>query len=64
MGKLKRITRCILLGYIDVLLGYIDEFTQVTLKVLVFRKREMKYLNIFLVLSPTEITIFTSPFMK
>lgn len=47
-----------------VLLGYIDEFTQVTLKVLVFRKREMKYLNIFLVLSPTEITIFTTPFMK
>ena len=43
--KLKRITRCIQLSCI----GYIGEFTPITLKVLVFQRRQMIYFNIILV---------------
>ena len=58
--KLKRITRCIQLSCI----GYIGEFTQITLKVLAFQKRQMIHFSIILVLSSTEMTVCTSPFMK
>ena len=58
--KLKRITRCIQLSCI----GYIGEFTQITLKVLAFQKRQMIHFSIMLVLSSTEMTVCASPFMK